>query len=63
MRRVATPAGAADRALLAGLLHGKETRVRGDQADRGPRAVIRRWRQRAVPRDHRLTGLMSLTLN
>jgi IS5 family transposase len=38
---VATPANAADSTVLADLLHGKETRVWGDQAYRGQRAVIR----------------------
>ena len=38
---VATPANVADSVVLADLLHGKETRVSGDQAYRGQRAVIR----------------------
>ena len=38
---VATPANAADSTVLPELLHGNETRVRGDQAYRGQRAVIR----------------------
>ena len=38
---VATPANAADSTVLPDLLHGKETRVWGDQAYRGQRAVIR----------------------
>src|SRR5690349_5878047 len=38
---VATPANAADSTVLPELLHGKETRVWGDQAYRGQRAVIR----------------------
>jgi IS5 family transposase len=37
----ATPANVADNTLLPKLLHGQETRVWGDQAHRGPRAVIR----------------------
>jgi IS5 family transposase len=57
---VATPANVADSAVLPHLLHGKETRVWGDQAYRGQRAVIRehapnaqdfinrRYRQRGV---------------
>jgi IS5 family transposase len=38
---VATPANAADSTVLPELLHGQETRVWGDQAYRGQRAVIR----------------------
>ena len=38
---VATPANVADSTVLPDLLHGKETRVWGDQAYRGQRAVIR----------------------
>src|ERR1700741_3901979 len=38
---VATPANVADSPLLPELLHGEETRVWGDQAYRGQRAVIR----------------------
>ena len=38
---VATPANVADSAVLPKLLHGKETRVWGDQAYRGQKAVIR----------------------
>ena len=38
---VATPANVADRTVLPDLLHGQETRVWGDQAYRGQRAVIR----------------------
>jgi transposase, IS5 family len=57
---VATPANVADSAVLPKLLHGKETRVWGDQAYRGQKAVIRerapnaqdcinrRYRQRGV---------------
>jgi transposase, IS5 family len=60
---VATPAHAADSTVLPNLLHGKETRVWGDQAYRGQRAVIRqhapkaqdftnrRYRQRGVVDD------------
>lgn len=39
---VATPANVADSRVLPDLLHGRETRVWGDQAYRGQRAVIRR---------------------
>src|SRR5204862_596599 len=38
---VATPANVADCTVLPELLHGQETRVWGDQAYRGQRAVIR----------------------
>src|SRR5207248_1838794 len=38
---VATPANVADNTVLPELLHGQETRVWGDQAYRGQRAVIR----------------------
>jgi IS5 family transposase len=38
---VATPAKVADSTVLPDLLHGQETRVWGDQAYRGQRAVIR----------------------
>ena len=44
---VATPANAADSTVLPDLLHGKETRVWGDQAYRGQRAVIRRHAPKA----------------
>ena len=37
----ATPANVADSTVLPDLLHGNETRVWGDQAYRGQRAVIR----------------------
>ena len=37
----ATPANVADSTVLPELLHGQETRVWGDQAYRGQRAVIR----------------------
>ena len=37
----ATPANVADNTVLPELLHGRETRVWGDQAYRGQRAVIR----------------------
>jgi transposase, IS5 family len=39
---VATPANVADSTVLPDLLHGSETRVWGDQAYRGQRAVIRK---------------------
>jgi IS5 family transposase len=43
----ATPANVADSRVLPELLHGRETRVWGDQAYRGQRAVIRRCAPRA----------------
>jgi IS5 family transposase len=43
----ATPANAADSTMLPDLLHGKETRVWGDQAYRGQRAVIRQHAPKA----------------
>ena len=62
---VATPANVADSTVLPELLHGQETRVWGDQAYRGQRAVIRehapkardftnrRYRHRGVVRETR----------
>jgi hypothetical protein len=44
---VATPANVADSTVLPDLLHGKETRVWGDQAYRGQRAVIRQHAPKA----------------
>jgi len=43
----ATPANVADSTVLPELLHGRETRVWGDQAYRGQRAVIRERAPRA----------------
>ena len=43
----ATPANAADSTVLPNLLHGKETRVWGDQAYRGQRAVIQQHAPKA----------------
>jgi IS5 family transposase len=43
----ATPANVADSTVLRELLHGQETRVWGDQAYRGQRAVIREHAPRA----------------
>src|SRR5690242_8048325 len=43
----ATPANVADSTVLPELLHGQETRVWGDQAYRGQRAVIREHAPRA----------------
>src|SRR6201982_283743 len=57
---VATPANVADSAALPDLLHGNETRVWGDQAYRGQRAVIRRHAPRAqhcVNRRYRHRGV------
>jgi transposase, IS5 family len=45
---VATPANVADSTVLPDLLHGKETRVWGDQAYRGQRAVIRQHAPKAL---------------
>src|SRR5689334_24460050 len=42
-----TPANVADSTVLPELLHGNETRVWGDQAYRGQRAVIRERAPRA----------------
>src|SRR5262249_21748475 len=47
----ATPANAADNTVLPDLLHGKETRVWGDQAYRGQRTVIRQH----APKFHQST--------
>jgi IS5 family transposase len=44
---VATPANVADSAVLPELLHGRETRLWGNQAYRGQRAVIHRHAPRA----------------
>jgi transposase, IS5 family len=44
---VTTPANVADNTVLPDLLHGNETRVWGDQAYRGQRAVIRQHAPRA----------------
>jgi IS5 family transposase len=44
---VATPANVADSAVLPDLLHGRETRVWGDQAYRGQTAIIRQNAPRA----------------
>ena len=58
---VATPANVADSTVLPDLLHGNETRVWGDQAYRGQRAVIRRWAPRArdfINRRYRHRGVV-----
>jgi transposase, IS5 family len=58
---VATPANVADSAVLPNLLHGKETRVWGDQAYRGQRAVIRRHAPKAkdfINRRYRHCGVV-----
>src|SRR5438876_8461534 len=49
---VATPANVADSTVLPDLLHGNETRVWGDQAYRGQRAVIRE----SAPKDRDFTN-------
>src|SRR5256885_5858458 len=68
---VATPANVADSTVLPELLHGQETRVWGDQAYRGQRAVIRqhapkardfvnrRYRHRGVVHDVADRGMIS----
>jgi transposase, IS5 family len=58
---VATPANVADSTVLPALLHGNETRVWGDQAYRGQRAVIRKHAPRArdfVNRRYRHRGVV-----
>jgi IS5 family transposase len=58
---VATPANVADSAILPDLLHGRETRVWGDQAYRGQKAVTRRHAPRAqdfVNRRYRHRGVV-----
>jgi IS5 family transposase len=57
----ATPANVADSRVLPELLHGRETRVWGDQAYRGQQAVIRRCAPRAcdfVNRRYRHRGVV-----
>jgi transposase, IS5 family len=57
----ATAANVADSTVLPELLHGRETRVWGDQAYRGQRAVIRRCAPRArdfVNRRYRHRGVV-----
>ena len=57
----ATPANAADSTVLPELLHGQETRVWGDQAYRGQRAVIRERAPRArdfINRRYRHRGVV-----
>jgi transposase, IS5 family len=58
---VATPANVADSTVLPDLLHGNETRVWGDQAYRGQRAVVRQHTPQAqdfVNRRYRYRGLV-----
>ncbi len=60
---VATPANVADSRVLPELLHGRETRVWGDQAYRGQRAVIRHKAPRArdfTNRRYRHRGLVNV---
>ena len=57
----ATPANVANSTVLPDLLHGNETRVWGDQAYRGQRAVIRQHAPRArdfVNRRYRHRGVV-----
>jgi IS5 family transposase len=58
---VATPANVADGRVLPELLHGNETRVWGDQAYRGQKALIREHAPRAgdfVNRRYRFRGVV-----
>jgi IS5 family transposase len=58
---VATPANVADGAVLPDLLHGKETRVWGDQVYRGQRTVIRQHGPKAqdfINRRYRHRGVV-----
>lgn len=60
---VATPANVADSRVLPDLLHGNETRVWGDQAYRGQRAVIRQHAPKAkdfTNRRYRHRGVVDL---
>ena len=60
---VATPANVADSTALPELLHGQETRVWGDQAYRGQRAVIRQHAPKArdfTNRRYRYRGMVDL---
>ena len=60
---VATPANVADSRVLPELLHGRETRVWGDQAYRGQRPVIRQQAPRAkdfTNRRYRHRGVVDL---
>jgi IS5 family transposase len=60
---VATPANVADSTVLPELLHGRETRVWGDQAYRGQRAVIRRHAPKArdfINRRYRYRGMVNM---
>ena len=60
---VATPANVADSRVLPQLLHGRETRVWGDRAYRGQRAVIRQHAPKArdfTNRRYRYRGMVDL---
>jgi transposase, IS5 family len=60
---VATPANVADSRVLPDLLHGRETRVWGDQAYRGQKAVIRHHAPQArdfTNRRYRHRGVVDL---
>ncbi len=62
---VATPANVADSTVLPDLLHGKETKVWGDQAYRGQRTVIREQAPAAkdlTNRRYRHRGVVDETL-
>src|SRR5215472_15823655 len=59
---VTTPANVADSTVLPDLLHGQETRVWGDQAYRGQKAIIRQHAPRAqdfVNRRYRHRGVVN----
>ena len=49
----ATPTNVADGAVLPALLHGRQTRVWGDQAYRGQKAIIKQHAPRARDFTHR----------
>jgi IS5 family transposase len=59
---VATPPNVADSTVLPQLLHGKETRLWGDQAYRGQRAVMRQHAPKAqdfINRRYRQRGVVN----
>src|SRR5262250_1413803 len=61
---IATPANVANSVVLPQLLHGNETRVWGDQAYRGQRAVIRQYAPKArdfTNRRYRYRGMVDET--
>jgi IS5 family transposase len=61
---VVTPANVADSTLLPNLLHGRETRVWGDQAYRGQKAIIKQHAPKAkdfTNRRYRHRGIVDAT--